>query len=107
MTTVNALLAKELTQINEQKDKRDRANKSLKDRMMGMAGPQSGQENDEVKELESRLDELEMPEEAKKIYKQEIKKLKQLGPRNQEYHVSMNYLQTLADLPWGIYDPEN
>ena len=19
----------------------------------------------------------------------------------------MNYLQTLADLPWGIYDPEN
>lgn len=37
--------------------------------MMGMAGPQSGQDNDEVKELESRLDELEMPEEAKKIYK--------------------------------------
>lgn len=39
MTTVNAMLMKELTQINEQRDKRDRANKSLKDRMMGMAGP--------------------------------------------------------------------
>jgi hypothetical protein len=39
MTTVNAMLMKELTQINEQREKRDRANKSLKDRMMGMAGP--------------------------------------------------------------------
>jgi hypothetical protein len=29
-----------------------------------------------VKELESRLDEMEISEEARKIYKQEIKKLK-------------------------------
>ena len=33
--------------------------------------------------------------------------MKQLGPRNQEYHVSMNYLQTLADLPWNVFDEEN
>jgi ATP-dependent Lon protease len=54
-----------------------------------------------------KLDAMSIPEEAKKIYKAEIKKVKQLGPRNQEYHVSMNYLQTISDLPWGLYDPEN
>lgn len=62
---------------------------------------------DEIKELETKLDSLDIPDEARKLYRQELKKLKQLGPRNQEYHVSMNYLQTLADLPWGVHDPEN
>ena len=70
-------------------------------------GSSNNQESDEIKELETRLDAMTIPDEAKKIYKQEIKKLKQLGPRNQEYHVSMNYLQTMADLPWGIMEPEN
>lgn len=74
--------------------------------MLGLTNAPSDQ-NDEVKELETKLDSMEISEEAKKIYKSEIKKLKQIGPRNQEYHVSMNYLQTLAELPWGIYDPEN
>ena len=37
----------------------------------------------------------------------ELKKLKQLGPRNQEYHVSLNYLQTIADLPWNTSQEEN
>ena len=49
---------------------------------------------------------MQIPDEAKQIYKREIKKLKQLGPRNQEYHVSINYLQTMADLPWGKCEPE-
>jgi ATP-dependent Lon protease len=77
--------------------------------LKGMLGMQNamGSENDEVKELEAKLDSMAISEEAKKIYKQEIKKLKQIGSRSQEYHVSMNYLQTMADLPWGIYDPEN
>ena len=60
-----------------------------------------------MQELEKKLEELEIGEEARRITKQEIKKLKQLGPRNQEYHVSLNYLNTVADLPWGINDVEN
>ena len=37
----------------------------------------------------------------------EIKKLRSLDPRNQEYHVSMNYLTTISNLPWSIYQEEN
>ena len=62
---------------------------------------------DEVEELKTKLDELELTEEAKKITTTELKKLRQLGPRNQEYHVSMNYLNTIAELPWGKFDDEN
>lgn len=37
---------------------------------------QSPQEGDEIRELESKLDSMEIPAEAKQIYKREIKKLK-------------------------------
>lgn len=81
MATVTAMLMKELGQLNDQKEKREKVNKSMKERMMGMAG-QSSADSDEVKELESKLDSMEIPEEAKSMYKREIKKLKQIGPRN-------------------------
>lgn len=81
MTTVTAMLMKELSQLNDIKEKRERANKSLKERMLGLTPP-TAQDSDEVKDLEAKLDSMDIPEEAKRIYKQEIKKLKQIGPRN-------------------------
>jgi ATP-dependent Lon protease len=47
-----------------------------------------------------------LPEETRKLIEQEIQKVSRLSPSNQEYHVSMNYLQTIADLPWNTSDPE-
>jgi ATP-dependent Lon protease len=37
----------------------------------------------------------------------ELKKVKSLDPRNQEYHVSLNYLQTISNLPWSLSQEEN
>jgi len=50
--------------------------------MKGIGAPGGNQEPDEIKELEAKLDAMTIPDEAKKIYKAEIKKVKQLGPRN-------------------------
>ena len=33
--------------------------------------------------------------------------MSQLDPRNQEYHVSLNYLNTLASLPWNKFEEES
>lgn len=33
--------------------------------------------------------------------------MSKLSPQNSEYHVSINYLKTIADLPWNISDPDN
>lgn len=49
---------------------------------------------------------MKLPEETKKIVETEIQKVSRLSPQHQEYHVSINYLQTISDLPWGVYDPE-
>ena len=76
-------------------------------RQSGFSGMGDEEGKSEVDEITEKLDKLELPEEAKQICDREIKKLKQLGPRNQEYHVSMNYLQTIADLPWNTSQEEN
>lgn len=57
--------------------------------------------------MQAKLDKLGLPEETKQICDREIKKLRQLGPRNQEYHVSLNYLLTIVDLPWSTSQEEN
>lgn len=62
MATVAALLEKELTQLNEQKDKKDKLQNSLKVRMRGIGPP--SQESDEIKELEAKLNALTIPDEA-------------------------------------------
>ena len=51
--------------------------------------------------------ECNLPEETVKIVNQEIKKLRNLDPRNQEYHVSLNYLTTMSNLPWNLSQQEN
>ena len=76
-------------------------------RRMQSFGGSGDQENDEVSEMQERLNKLGLPEETKKICDSELKKVRQLGPRNQEYHVSMNYLQTISELPWNDSQEEN
>lgn len=62
--------------------------------------------NEEVTNLKKKLEEIKLPEEARKIVDQELNKASKISPSNQEYHVCINYLQTLSELPWGTSDPE-
>lgn len=63
--------------------------------------------NQEVDELQTRLSNLSLPQETQAIVDRELKKLSQLDARNQEYHVSLNYLTTLSNLPWNESQTEN
>ena len=49
---------------------------------------------------------MKLPEETKKLVDEEIQKVSRLSPNNQDYHVSINYLQTISDLPWSISSPD-
>lgn len=33
--------------------------------------------------------------------------MSRLSPQNSEYHVSINYLQTMSELPWNLSDKES
>ncbi|KAI8970356.1 ATP-dependent protease La [Mycotypha africana] len=55
----------------------------------------------EIDELEQKLQEAELPEEASVVARREMKRLKKLQPTSSEYAVARNYLEVLADLPWN------
>lgn len=72
--------------------------------------PPQGKKEDSTNEVEfiyNKLIQSNLPEETLKIVNQEMKKLRNLDPRNQEYHVSLNYLTTMSNLPWNISQQEN
>ncbi|MHB8828887.1 MAG: endopeptidase La [Syntrophales bacterium] len=54
----------------------------------------------EVIELEKRLKQKKLPEEAAKKVKQEIKKMQMMAPMSAEATVVRNYIDWLLDMPW-------
>ena len=55
---------------------------------------------DDIAEIEKKLEEVKLSEEAKEKAEAELKKLKMMSPMSAEATVSRNYLETLLDLPW-------
>ncbi|MFA4915717.1 MAG: endopeptidase La [Syntrophales bacterium] len=55
----------------------------------------------EIAELEKKLDEKKLSEEAHKKVKHEIKKLQMMAPMSAESTVVRNYIDWLLDLPWS------
>ncbi len=61
---------------------------------------EEGSEESHLKELKSKLDALELPEEARKEVDREWSRLKRLRGESMESSVVRTYLETIAELPW-------
>src|SRR5438132_5219688 len=57
-------------------------------------------EQAEVNELRSRIDEVELPEDALKAANRELARLEKLPPAAAEYGVIRTYLEWILSLPW-------
>lgn len=55
----------------------------------------------EVEKLEKKLAEKQLSEEALKVVKEELNKLKTLNIQSPEFNVTRSYLELISDLPWG------
>lgn len=61
----------------------------------------------EVEKLEKKLAEKTLSEEADKVVNQELDKLRTLNMQSPEFNVTRNYLENIAELPWGIFSEDN
>jgi ATP-dependent Lon protease len=54
-----------------------------------------------------RLEQRQVPEQARKRIDDELDKLAVLESGSPEYAVTRNYLDVITDLPWGVHSPDN
>ena len=58
-------------------------------------------ESVEISDLEEKIENAKMTEEASKVARKEIDRLSKIPPQSPEYSVSRTYLDWLLDLPWS------
>jgi ATP-dependent Lon protease len=58
-------------------------------------------DEDDVDRLKKRLDEAQLPEEARKVADRELRRLEASGGQGPESNVIRNYLEWIAELPWS------
>jgi ATP-dependent Lon protease len=58
-------------------------------------------DEDDVAKLETRLDEAKLPDEVRTAVDRELRRLQSLNPNAPDAHVTRNYLEWIADLPWS------
>lgn len=66
----------------------------------GGRGSDEEKEPNEVDELQKRLEDAQLSNEAQKVADKELKRLRKMNPANAEYGVCRTYLENLAEIPW-------
>lgn len=66
-------------------------------------GLEKDEKQSELEKIQKKLENKTLSAEAKKILDEKLEYLQGLDPGSPEYSVTLNYLNTLVDLPWGIY----
>ena len=62
----------------------------------------NGGAEDDISEIEKRLEEADLPEHVRKKAEAEFRKLKAMQPASSEAAVVRNYLEVILDTPWNI-----
>ncbi|MAM60144.1 endopeptidase La [Maritimibacter sp. UBA3975] len=63
---------------------------------------EDGEGQDEIAELEKRIEETKLSKEAREKAEGELKKLKNMSPMSAEATVVRNYLDWMLSIPWGV-----
>lgn len=61
----------------------------------------------EINDLRKKAHGKKWPKETSDLFEKEVSKLSRMNPAAAEFSVQMNYLETLAELPWNEYTTDN
>ncbi len=64
-------------------------------------------QQEEIAELGKKAEKKKWPEAVAKAFQKELNKVKRINPQVAEYSVTLNYMETLLDLPWESYTKDN
>jgi ATP-dependent Lon protease len=56
--------------------------------------------DDRVEQLREQFEKMELPEEVNQAVDRELRRLGSMAPGQADYHVSLKYLELIAELPW-------
>ena len=70
-------------------------------------GEGEGSDDESLKELRTKLDALDLPEEARREVDREWARLSRIGRESMESQVIRTYLETIAELPWDARSEEH
>ena len=113
------LLKKELEithlQNKIQKDIEDKVSKQQKEYFLREQlkaikkelGIEKDDKTTEIDAIQEKLSKLVLSNEAQKIINEQIEKLNMLDVHCPEFNVIRSYIQTIIDLPWGIFSKDN
>lgn len=68
---------------------------------------EEGSAEEQVEDLRQRLEKAGLPEKAKEHATRELKRLEIIPPQSPDHSVIVNYLETLAELPWNVLSEEH
>jgi ATP-dependent Lon protease len=61
----------------------------------------------QINELKEKAKVKKWSQQAQAVFEKEISKLQRMNPAAMEYSLQLNYLETLTELPWGEFTPDN
>lgn len=96
-------------QINEKIQKQQREF-FLKEQLQAIKkelGLERDEKQSELEQLREKLKGKRLSGDAQKVVDEEMKKLSLLNPESPEFNVTRNYLQLIADLPWGVFSKDS
>lgn len=64
-------------------------------------------QQEEIKTLKVRADEMDWPEAIAKTFNKELDRLKRVNPQAPDYSIQLNYLELMLDLPWNKTSTDN
>ena len=70
-------------------------------------GIEKDDKSQEIEKIKARMRDLKLTDEVKQVIDEEIEKMQVLEPSSPEYQVTRSYLNTITELPWGLYSKDN
>ncbi len=61
----------------------------------------------QINDLKERARKKQWSKQIKTVFDKEVSRLQRMNPAAMEYTVQMNYLETLIELPWNEFTPDN